>query len=30
MSDSNPLLNIGDLAKPANTLIEKVSDAVEA
>lgn len=28
MSEPNPLVNIGDLAKPANTLIEKISDAI--
>jgi len=28
MSDSNSLLNLGDLAKPASTLIEKISDAI--
>lgn len=30
MSDSNALMNIGDLAKPANTLIEKISAAIGA
>ena len=28
MENPNPLINIGDLAKPANTLIEKISDAI--
>lgn len=28
MSDENPLARLGDLAKPATTLIEKISDAV--
>lgn len=28
MNDGNPLINIGDLAKPATTLIEKISDAI--
>lgn len=28
MGDSNSLVNLGDLAKPANTLIEKISDAI--
>jgi uncharacterized protein DUF2806 len=28
MSDSNAILNVGDLAKPANTLVEKISDAI--
>ncbi|MGO8943521.1 MAG: DUF2806 domain-containing protein [Syntrophobacteraceae bacterium] len=28
MNDGNPLINIGDLAKPASLLIEKVSDAI--
>lgn len=30
MSDSTSLVNIGDLAKPATTLIEKISDATGA
>jgi hypothetical protein len=28
MSDENPLARLGDLAKPATVLIEKISDAV--
>lgn len=28
MSGSNSLINLGDVAKPANTLIEKISDAI--
>lgn len=28
IESSNPILNIGELAKPATVLIEKVSDAV--
>jgi len=28
MADSNPLINLGELGKPATALIEKVSDAV--
>lgn len=28
MSDTNSLINLGDLAKPANTLIEKISEAI--
>lgn len=28
MGDTNSLVNLGDLAKPANTLIEKISDAI--
>ncbi len=28
MSDENPLINLGDLTKPATVLIEKVSDAI--
>ncbi len=28
MGDNNALINLGDLAKPANTLIEKISDAI--
>ncbi len=28
MSNGNSLVNLGDLAKPANTLIEKISDAI--
>lgn len=28
MSEGNSLINLGDLSKPANTLIEKISDAV--
>jgi hypothetical protein len=28
MGDSTSLINLGDLAKPANTLIEKISDAI--
>ncbi|MBP6865908.1 MAG: DUF2806 domain-containing protein [Candidatus Didemnitutus sp.] len=28
MADGNSLINLGDLSKPANTLIEKVSEAV--
>lgn len=28
MGDSNSIINLGDLAKPANTLIEKISDAI--
>jgi hypothetical protein len=28
MADSNSLINIGELSKPANTLVEKISDAI--
>jgi hypothetical protein len=28
MSDTNPLINIGELSKPATVLIEKISDAI--
>jgi hypothetical protein len=28
MSDGNSIINLGDLTKPATTLIEKISDAV--
>jgi hypothetical protein len=28
MGDSGALINIGELAKPANTLVEKISDAI--
>jgi hypothetical protein len=28
MGNSNSIINLGDLAKPANTLIEKISDAI--
>jgi hypothetical protein len=28
LDNPNPLVNIGDLAKPANTLVEKISDAI--
>lgn len=28
MSDSKSIINLGDLSKPANTLIEKISDAI--
>ena len=28
MSNSNSIINLGELSKPANTLIEKISDAI--
>jgi len=28
MGDSNSIINLGELSKPANTLIEKISDAI--
>jgi hypothetical protein len=28
MDPSNSLINLGDLSKPANTLVEKISDAI--